>query len=201
MRDKFKYMLFSPASIMIVKIVHVTGDTEDIYDTFHNPTAYQLFLHDLRGAIKKVYNAGASIIYRPNLKMAPAEEAEYWITPASRYKERFPELKKKFPFLEGLEEVVLTLLPDGWIPPLTGKLVKEVDKIIQRDTSRIVIVGGKYMQACVAAKARDLTARHPSKKVFIGYDISFQNQFPPIKEYEKLPLIGLESVIKNSSFV
>jgi len=181
---------------MIVEILHINGDEEDIYSRYHDTRSYQQFISRLKNIIRRAYEADATIIYRPNLGDKPINEVEYWFTPTSESIRRFPELRERFPLLDGMEGIVFTLLPDGIYAP---SYIEEIDDIIRNDDSRRVIVGGKYKQTCVASEVRNLRARHPQIEIFIGDDISFENKFPPIKEYYSLPHTYLEDFLFKSS--
>ncbi len=174
---------------MILEILHVNGDNEDIQSRYHNGPEYQKFIADLKSKILKASQIGADIIYRPNLGDMTRKETEIYFTSKEDSKLRQPELKQKFPLLDGLAEVTFTLLPDGLYAPT---YVDESDQMIANDPSKLVIIGGKYKQACVAAVVKNTQSRNPTAQVLIGDDVSFENKFPPIEGYQSIPHTTLE---------
>jgi hypothetical protein len=175
---------------MIVKIVDINGGSEDINSRFNHPDKYSLFLEKLKPKLIKAYNGGIKLLYSPNLKDKPETEALKLFTPEESYKHRFSELQKEFPFLQGLEDINMTVVPNGIYAIAT--FVEQIDKSIRGDRDGVVIVGGKYLTACVAAHSKSIRARHPDKQVYIGSDISFDNGFPKIEGYHSIPITTLE---------
>jgi len=178
----------------VIIIVHTNGDQHDITDR-HNglsgfyrnfSTEYKAFLKGLKEKIKQAHGEGATMIYVPLLNDLYPAELEPYFTKSSDYNRRHQELRKDFPFLDGLDDIQFTVLPDGSLggSPNTS----EIDAIIEEKNPGQIIVGGKFKQVCVALKARDIKARHPSIPVYIGDDISFRtNSIPPIEGYDSIP--------------
>lgn len=180
---------------MLIEVVHINGDMEDIHHGYHKAALYEEFILTLRAKVKRAYAVGATIIYRPNLGLMPREQTEVYLTPENDSRTRVGELKEQFPFLNGLEEISFTLLPDGlYAPGYEG----EIDGLIAKENSGLVIVGGKYKSACVATVARNIAARNPHVQVFIGEDISFHNDFPPEKFFHHIPQTSLEQRLRKS---
>jgi hypothetical protein len=174
---------------MILEILHVNGNDEEIMSKYHDSLEYQRFITKLKDKILMASKAGVNIVYRPNLGGMPRNITETYFTQKEDSKKRHPCLKQHFPLLKGLDEVEFTLLPDGLYAPAYSD---ELDRMISADPSKVMVIGGIYKQACVAAVARDTKSRNPAAKVFIGDDVSFENRFPPIQGYLSIPHTTLE---------
>lgn len=179
---------------MLIEILHVNGDQEDLYEGFHKPEPYIQFIGKLREMLNLAHKAGATIVYNPNLGLGTKDQADFYYTPENIFLTRVPELAKKFPFLQGLEHIPMTILPDGVYIPNRND---ELDQLILNEGSGVVFVGGKYQTACVATVARNIANRNPGVKSYIGYDISFLNDFPAERFYRQVPQASVERYIRG----